>query len=49
MKTEFLYQIIILKLFTSEYGCLVGLHIKEGEKQRRGGDTDEQPGEPPLI
>ena len=25
------------KLSTFEYGCLVGLHIKEGKKQRRGG------------
>ena len=36
MKTEFLYQ-NILKLSAFEYGCLVGLHIKEEEKQRRGG------------
>ena len=48
MKTAFLYE-KILKQSTFEYGCLMGLHIKEGQKQRRGGDTDEQPGNPPLI
>ena len=48
MKTVFPNQ-NMLKLSTFEYGCLVGLHIKEGRKQRRGGDTDEEAGKPPLI
>ena len=43
----------VLELSTFEYGCLVGLHIKEGKKQRCGwgGDTDEQffSDKPPLI
>ena len=34
VKTAFLYQ-YILKLFTFECGCLVGLHIKEGKRQKR--------------
>ena len=48
MKTAFLYQ-NSLKLSTFEYGCLVGLHIKDRKKQRCGGSTDEEPGKPPLI
>ena len=35
MKTAFLYR-YILELSTFEYGCLVGLHIKEGKRQRQG-------------
>ena len=46
--TPFIYQ-KILKLYTFEYDRLVGLHIKEGKKQRRGRGTDEQPGKPLLI
>ena len=33
-----------MELATFEYGCLVGLHIKDGKRQRWGGGvTDEQP------
>ena len=42
MKTAFLLSRCILKLSTFEYGCLVGLHIKEKKSQRHGGNTDEQ-------
>ena len=42
MKTGFLLSRCILKLSTFEYGCLVGLHIKEKKSQRHGGNTDEQ-------
>ena len=50
MKTGF--QDFFPELSTFEYGCLVDLHIKEGKKQRLGGEgTDEQPlsDKPPLI
>ena len=40
-----------LELSTFEYGCLVGLQIKERKRQRWRGGTDEQPlsDKPPLI
>ena len=40
-----------MELSTFEYGCLLGLHIKEGKTQRWGGETDKHPlpDKPPLI
>ena len=38
MKTEFPYQ-YILDLPNFEYGCLVGLNIKDGTRQRQGALT----------
>ena len=51
VKTGFLYR-CTLELPHFEYGCLVGLHIKEGKRQMQGGGgTDDQPlsDKPPLI
>ena len=37
MKTVFLYR-YMLKLSTFEYGCLLGLHIKEEKRERQTGE-----------
>ena len=38
MKTTFLYR-YILNLSSFEYGCLMGLHVKEGEEAKAGRGT----------
>ena len=51
-RVNFLQQNQFLSLWNKLFlGCLIGMHIKERKRQRRGGGTDEQTlfDKPPLI